>query len=68
MGTKERIIAIRLMEQQKRNPQYFDELGVSVRMVKAEEGKQEIKTGRKRGSRNEKNNIREEDTKKVRNI
>jgi hypothetical protein len=46
MGTKERIIAIRLMEQQKRNPQYFDELGVSVRMVKAEEGKQEIKTDR----------------------
>lgn len=34
MSTRERILALRLMEKQKRNPEYAERIGIQVRMVK----------------------------------
>lgn len=34
MSTRERILALRLLEKQKRNPEYAERIGVQVRMVK----------------------------------
>lgn len=34
MSTKERILALRLLEKQKRNPEYAERIGVQVRMIK----------------------------------
>ena len=34
MSTRERILALRLLEKQKRNPDYAERIGVQVRMAK----------------------------------
>lgn len=34
MSPRERILALRLMEKQKRNPEYAERIGIQVRMVK----------------------------------
>ena len=34
MSPRERILALRLLEKQKRNPEYAERIGVLVRMVK----------------------------------
>ena len=36
MTVRERVLAIRLMEQQKKKPEYFEELGIHVTMNKVE--------------------------------
>ena len=36
MTVRERVLAIRLMEQQKKKPEYFEEIGVYVMMNKVE--------------------------------
>ena len=34
MSPRERILALRLMEKQKRNPEYAERIGIQVRIVK----------------------------------
>ena len=34
MSPRERILALRLLEKQKRNPEYAKQIGIQVRMVK----------------------------------
>lgn len=34
MTTRERILAIKLLEKQERNPEYAKQIGIQVRMVK----------------------------------
>ena len=47
MTVRERVLAIRLMEQQEKKPEYFEELGIYVAMNKvefstSERGKQNV--------------------------
>ena len=43
MTTRERILAIKLLEQQKRKPEYTERIGIQVSMVKKDLGKMEDK-------------------------
>ena len=36
MTASERVLAIRLMEKQRKNPEYFEQLGIQVSMKKVE--------------------------------
>lgn len=42
MSTRERILALRLLEKQKRNPKYAKQIGIQVYMVKKDPKVKEI--------------------------
>lgn len=43
MTARERILAIKLLEKQKRNPEYVNRIGIQVSMVKKDPKQMEVK-------------------------